>query len=194
MRCWRPQDDASTVLTYPLEVAMIGVVSRVQVRELGSGDAEVLDVVFAGLSARSRYLRFHSPVSRLTAAARRSLTAIGGRHHVALGAFVDGRPIGLVRIVALGAGRAELAVEVVDGWQRRGIGTRLVRAARDRAVELGYGELVAEVLAENSAMLRVVRNVFPIARHARVGAELTIVLPVVDAELGLDDLIGSLVA
>ncbi len=130
--------------------------------------AFVLDVVFAGLSAHSRYLRFHSRVSRLTAAAR--------------------------RIVALGEGRAELAVEVVDAWHGGGVGTRLVRAARDRAVELGYRELVAEVLAENSAMLSVVREVFPIARTTRAGAELTIVLPVVDDELGLADLIDSLVA
>jgi GNAT superfamily N-acetyltransferase len=169
-------------------------VSRVQVRELGAGDAEVLDVVFAGLSARSRYLRFHSPVSRLTPSARRSLTAFDGRAHVAFGAFADGRPIGIVRIVVLGPGRAELAVEVVDAWHGRGVGTRLVRAARDRAVELGYRELVAEVLAENFAMLTVMRQVFPIVRTSRVGSELTIVLPIEDDELGLADLIDSLVA
>ena len=168
--------------------------SRVQVRELGPADAEVLDDVFARLSAQSRYLRFHSPVSRLTAAARRSLTAVDGHDHVALGAFADGRPIGIVRIIVLGASRAELAVEVVDSWHSRGVGTRLVRAARDRAVELGYRELVAEVLAENTAMLSVLREVFPVARTTRVGSELTIVLPVVDDELGLADLIDSLVA
>lgn len=168
--------------------------SRVQVCELGPADTEVLDVVFAGLSAQSRYLRFHSPISRLTATARRRLTAIDGRDHVALGAFADGRPIGIVRLVLLGPGRAELAVEVVDAWHGRGVGTRLVRAARDRAAELGYHELVAEVLAENSAMLTVVRRVFPIARTTRVGSELTIALQIHDYELGLADLIDSLTA
>jgi GNAT superfamily N-acetyltransferase len=169
-------------------------VSRLEVRELGAGDGQVLDVVFAGLSAQSRYLRFHSPVSRLTAGARRSLMALDGRDHVALAAFVDGRPIGIVRIVVRDDGRMELAVEVVDAWHGRGVGSCLVRAARDRAVELGHRELVAEVLTENHAMRAVVRRVFPIARTTRVGPELTIVLPLHDHELGLADLIDELTA
>ena len=157
--------------------------NAVRLRELGPDDGDVLDAVFAGLSAQSRYLRFHSPVTRLATTARRSLTALDGRHHVAFGAFADGRPIGISRIVALGAGRAELAVEVVDGWHGHGVGTRLVQAARDRAAELGYRELVAEVLAENSAMQAVLRRVFPIARTERAGAELTITVPVTDVDL-----------
>ena len=72
-----------------------------------------------------------------------------GRRHIAIGAFVHtGRwwqPIGIVRMVGIGIGRAELAVEVVDAWHGRGVGTALLRAARERATTLGYSELVAEV-------------------------------------------------
>jgi GNAT superfamily N-acetyltransferase len=168
-------------------------VSRVRVRELGPGDGDVLDAVFAGLSAQSRYLRFHSPLPRLDGSVRHSLTAIDGRDHIALGAFADGRPIGIVRIVSVGEGRAELAVEVVDAWQRNGVGTRLLRAARERAAQLGHRELVAEVLAENAAMLTVLRRVFRIARTAFAGAELTITMPVAD-EFGLAGPIDDLAA
>ena len=111
--------------------------SLVRIRELGPGDGDVVDVVFAGLSPRSRYLRFQGPVTELSAATRRSLTALDGRTHVALAAFAQGRPIGIVRIIDLGDGRGELAVEVVDRWQGCGVGTQLLQAARDRAAEHG---------------------------------------------------------
>ena len=97
------------------------------IRELGPGDGDVVDEVFAGLSPRSRYLRFQGPVAELSAATRRSLTALDGRTHVALAAFTQGRPIGIVRIIDLGDGRGELAVEVVDRWQGCGVGTQLCR-------------------------------------------------------------------
>ena len=94
-------------------------------------------MVFAGLSPRSRYLRFQFPVAELSAATRRSLTALDGRTHVALAAFAQGRPIGIVRIIDLGDGRGELAVEVVDRFQGCGVGRQLLQAARDRAADMG---------------------------------------------------------
>ncbi len=150
--------------------------SLVRIRELGPGDGDVVDVVFAGLSPRSRHMRFQSPVAELSAATRRSLTALDGRTHVALAAFVHGRPIGIVRIIDLGDGRAELAVEVVDRWQGRGVGTQLLRAARDRAAGLGYRELVGEMLVVNAAVLAALRRVFPVMRVRRDGSELTITM------------------
>jgi GNAT superfamily N-acetyltransferase len=152
--------------------------SRVRIRELGPADGDVVDVVFAGLSPRSRYLRFHGPVGELSAATRRSLTALDGCTHVALAAFAQGRPIGIVRILDLGDGRGELAVEVVDRWQGCGVGTQLLRAARDRAAELGYRELVGEMLAVNAAVHAALRGVFPVTRVRRHGLELTITMAV----------------
>ena len=153
------------------------VSSQVRVRELGPGDGDVVDLVFAGLSPRSRYLRFQFPIAELSAATRRSLTALDGCTHVALGAFAQGRPIGIVRIIDLGDGRGELAVEVVDRWQRRGVGTRLLQAARDRAADLGYRELVGEILVVNAAAHAALRRVFPDRRVRRHGSELTITMP-----------------
>jgi GNAT superfamily N-acetyltransferase len=152
--------------------------SLVRICELGPGDGDVVDTVFAGLSPRSRYLRFQSPVAELSAATRRSLTALDGRTHVALGAFAQGQPIGIVRIIDLGDGRGELAVEVVDGWQGCGVGTQLLQAARDRAVELGYCELVGEMLVVNAAAHAALRRVFPGTRVRRDGSELTVTMSV----------------
>ena len=165
---------------------------RVLVRELGPDDADVVDVVFAGLSPRSRYLRFQFPISELSAATRRSLTAVDGHAHVALAAFASGRPIGIVRIFDLGNRRGELAVEVVDHWQGRGVGTQLLQAARDRAVAMGYRELVGELLVVNTAVVAVLRRVFPVTRVRRDGSELTItlVLGSEQASLPTEDLVA----
>jgi GNAT superfamily N-acetyltransferase len=171
----------STSTSRDAEVDTAAVTSLVQIRELGSGDGDVVDVVFAGLSARSRYLRFQAPVAELSAATRRSLTELDGRTHVALAAFAKGRPIGIVRIIDLGGRRGELAVEVVDGWQGCGVGTRLLRAARERAVGLGYRELVGEMLVVNAAALKALRRVFRGTRVRRGGSELTITMPLDDA-------------
>jgi L-amino acid N-acyltransferase YncA len=84
----------------------------------------------------------------------------------------------------LAPGRAELSVEVVDAWHGLGVGTRLLRAARDRAPELGHRELVADVLVETSAMRALDgRRVGTHRRHAGQ-----------DDKLGLADLSGSLTA
>jgi RimJ/RimL family protein N-acetyltransferase len=146
-----------------------------------------------GLSPRSRYLRFQFPVADLSAATRRSLTALDGCSHVALAAFVHGRPIGIVRIIDLGDGRAELAVEVVDRWQGRGVGTQLLRAARDRAAGLGYRELVGEMLVVNTAVHAALRRVFPVTRVRRDGSELTITV-LVDGDPASASPLGGRVA
>ena len=165
----------STTTSHDAELA---VRSLVHVRELGPDDGDVVDVVFAGLSPRSRYLRFQFPVAELSAATRRSLTALDGRTHVALAAFAQGGPIGIVRIIDLGDGRGELAVEVVDRWQGCGVGTQLLQAARDRAADMGYRELVGEMLMVNAAAQATLRRVFLVTRVRRDGSELTITMAV----------------
>jgi len=153
--------------------------SFLRIRELGPDDDDIVDVVFARLSPRSRYLRYQSHAAELSADVRRSLNALGGRSQVALAAFAAHRgPTGIVRIVDLGQGRAKPAVEVVDRWQGRGVGTRLLQAARDRAAALGYRELVGEVLAVNDAALGALRRVFPAIRVRRDGAALVVTMPV----------------
>ena len=167
-----------TTTSHDAECDATTVRGLVRIRELGPGDGDVIDTVFAGLSPRSRYLRFQHPVTELSAATRGSLTALDGRTHVALAAFAQGQPIGIVRIIDLGDGSGELAVEVVDRWQGCGVGTQLLQAARDRAVDLGYRELVGELLVVNAAAHAALRRVFLVTRVHRDGSELTITMPV----------------
>jgi GNAT superfamily N-acetyltransferase len=171
----------STTTSRDAECDTATVTSLVHIRELGPGDGDVVDVVFAGLSPRSRYLRFQGSVAELSAATRRSLTALDTRTHVALAAFTQGRPIGIVRIIDLGERRGELAVEVVDRWQGCGVGTQLLQAARDRAASMGYRELVGEMLVVNAAAHAALRRVFRVTRVRRDGSELTITMPIDDA-------------
>jgi GNAT superfamily N-acetyltransferase len=84
-----------------------------------------------------------------------------------------------VRIIDLGGGRGELAVEVIDRCQGRGVGTELLPAARNRAGELGYRELVGEMLVVNGAVHAALRRVFAVMRVRRDGSELTVSTPVV---------------
>ena len=173
-------DSAVTSHDAKLDVATVS--SLVHIRELGPGDGDVVDVVFAGLSPRSRYLRFQFPIGELSAATRRGLTAVDGHAHVALAAFASGCPIGIVRIFDLGNQRGELAVEVIDRWQGRGVGTQLLQAARDRAVDMGCRELVGEMLVVNTAVHAALRRVFPVTRVRREGSELTITM-ILDSKL-----------
>ena len=130
----------------------------IRVRPMLREDAAALDEIFDGLSEHSRYLRYHAGTPALTARMRRTLLDVDGRRHLARVAetVANGRrrAIGVARALDLGGGCAELAVEVVDDWHRRGVGTLLLRAVRDEAFRVGYVELHAHVLPANRAMLR----------------------------------------
>ena len=149
----------------------------VELRELDTSDGDVLDEVFAGMSDESRFLRYLTPMPTLHAQARRALTAVDGGTHVAVVALADGKAIGLARFISLGRHRAELAVEVVDAWQGRGVGTRLGLWIRDRAAALGYTELVAETSAGNGRAQALTRKVFPDHVARREGTVIVFTIP-----------------
>ena len=148
----------------------------VELREFNASDGDVLDEVFAGMSEESRYLRYLTPMPTLHAQARRALTAVDGCGHVAVAAFVDGQAIGLARVIGMGGGRAELALEVVDAWQGRGVGTKLGLWIRDRASGLGYTELIAETSAGNARAQALTRKIFPGSAARREGTSIVFTL------------------
>lgn len=140
--------------------------ARATVRPLTRDDGAAVDAVFGGLSVRSRYLRFHSPVARLTGPMRAALLDVDGHDRVALVAEVR-RPwtaavaVGIARLHRTGPGEAELAVVVVDAWHGRGIGRRLLTEVGDLARDLGYVRLFGLALPENGAVVRLLQRVFP---------------------------------
>jgi GNAT superfamily N-acetyltransferase len=166
-----------------------------RVTELNRDTApEAVDAVFEGLSARSRYLRFHSPTPRLTASARRVLTDVDGERHGAVCATVGGDPIGIARVIKTGECGAEIAVAVIDLWQRRGVGRLLLEELTSIAARMGVAELHGNVLPDNHAMLALVRKVLPGVRLSRDAdtIELSYPLAWVTAEISDADLVQSL--
>ena len=126
---------------------------RVLVRPLGLADRCRLADAFARLGATSRHLRFLGPKPRLTP---RELTVMTDLDHVrddALAAIdaTDGRLVAVARYAAFRGqpGRAEVAVAVVDDWQRRGLGSDLTARLVQRARRQGVARLSATALAEN---------------------------------------------
>lgn len=135
------------------------------VRDLRPDEGDVLDGLLAGMSLHSRYLRFHTPVRRLTASMRRSLLDVDGHDRIALVAEAPGcGPVGIARAVRDPArpDEAEVAFAVVDAWHRRGVARMLVTVLAERARAAGVRRLVARVLPENAGALGLLRALFPV--------------------------------
>jgi GNAT superfamily N-acetyltransferase len=171
--------------------------SAIAVEPLDRADAEqVLDAVFAGLSLQSRLHRFHSPVPRLPPPVRARLVDVDGHRHAAVVAWTRGEPIGIARVIGDGTpgSGADLAVAVVDVWQRRGVGTRLLTAVTDLAERLGYRELRGAVLPENVAMQKLARKVAPWLRAHYDGEVVQLTVPLGEAVWTIthEDLVADL--
>ena len=144
--------------------------SVVLIRQVQSGDAPLLAEGFARLSAESRRLRFLMSKSNLTPAELRYFTEIDHHDHEALGALnpVDGRGLGVARYIrhAEDPAGAEVAVTVIDEWQRRGLGTELLNRLADRARQEGICHFTALVSSDNA-------GVQGLLRESLVGARVT---------------------
>jgi GNAT superfamily N-acetyltransferase len=143
---------------------------RVTVRDLRRDEGDVLDALVAGLSPRSRYLRFHAPIPALSAGMRRVLLDVDGRDRIALVAEADdGTPVGIARMSRDRGfpGEAEIAVSTVDAWHRRGVARVLVTAVAERARAVGVRRLTARVLRENGAAIALFRSAFPVCLTRR---------------------------
>jgi RimJ/RimL family protein N-acetyltransferase len=130
--------------------------ARIRVRPIQPEDKPALVRGFERLSQESVYKRFLSPISKLRPMDLVYLTEVDHHDHEALIAFDDqtGEPVGVVRYVrsATDPQRAEFAITVVDDWQRRGVGTELLRRISGRAKQEGVKIFTALLLAENHEM------------------------------------------
>jgi RimJ/RimL family protein N-acetyltransferase len=150
--------------------------STVRVRPAKPSDAPAVGLLLMGLSDRSRWLRFFSAFPNLAQAVRWA-TEVDNDRRYGLVATVGGHGqmvghAGLER-QSDRPERAEVALEVADAMQGRGLGTALLRQLTEAANELGIRVLDAEVLAENHKMLRVFRDCgYPVKFHRLPGVEL----------------------
>ena len=112
-------------------------------------------------SDASLYKRFHGAKTSLTERELKYLTEIDYLHHVALLAVLkdDDQAIGGGRFIesdeALQPRSAELAFAVGDNFQGIGVGTIILKHLIYLAREIGVKILEADVLSENTAMIRV---------------------------------------
>ena len=135
--------------------------SKVAIRQVRSTDAALLADGFARLSERSRQLRFLGVKNHLTVAELRYLTDVDHHDHEALGALSrDGRGVGVARFIrdTKDPESAEVAITIVDEWQGRGLGTKLLELLSDRARDEGVARFTAAVAADNIASSKMVRN------------------------------------
>lgn len=127
----------------------------VRVRPLGPADADIVLVLHTRLDDRDRYLRFCGSPSDLSRLVRR-MFAEPEASHKAVGAFRAGRLIGVAHYVVLGdSTEAEVALVVEGDVQSHGVGTLLLEHLISAARQNGLQRFVAQVLAENTKMVRV---------------------------------------
>lgn len=156
--------------------------ATVRVRPMVAGDEQALRDLLDGLSIESRWLRFFSAGTDLhrVAAYMSALEPGRGRGLVA----VAGEPERIVAHAAYireTADRAEVAFEVADDWQGRGIATVLLAHLSERATADGIDTFTAVVLPDNHRMIQVFRDsgfAVEVRSHAN---ELEVELP---AQLG----------
>jgi L-amino acid N-acyltransferase YncA len=137
--------------------------TRVIVRPIREEDAEGFARAYTRLSEQCRMWRFLSVAKEISPGLLRYLTSVDQQSHVALVAIDpdSGEILGSARYVKI-PGRypatAELAVEVVDGWQRRGLGRGLVQALGGLAQANGVERLLAIVSNDNVPMQLLMRR------------------------------------
>ncbi|HEY3737143.1 MAG TPA: GNAT family N-acetyltransferase [Jatrophihabitans sp.] len=148
----------------------------VHLRPIVPADSDKLVAFHAGLSARTRYLRYFSAYPRIPEKDLYRFTHVDHQDRVALVAELGTEIIAVGRYERLpGTDEAEVAFVVADAHQGRGIGSVLLEHLAAAAQESGIKRFMAVVLAENPSMIRVFRDAgYEIARtHQQQEVSLT---------------------
>jgi GNAT superfamily N-acetyltransferase len=132
---------------------------RLEIRALRPDDRDELIAAVRRTSGQSLYRRFFAAKRDFSEKEIAFFLNIDFVNHIALVACTEegGRAeiIGGGRYVVVQPGKAEVAFVVVDHYQGQGIGAALMRHLATIARDAGLEELIAEVLPDNAAMLKV---------------------------------------
>jgi len=135
---------------------------RVEIRALRHEDRNGLEQAVSRASAESLRRRFFSVRRHFSEQELEFFSDIDFVSQVALVVVAeeDGGPhiVGAGRYIVLEPGRAEVAFALIDEYQGQGIGAALMRHLAAIARDAGLRELIAEVLPENTAMLKVFKK------------------------------------
>jgi GNAT superfamily N-acetyltransferase len=133
--------------------------SRLLVRPIRPDDADALVALHARLSADTIYRRYFGARPHLAPADVHRFTRVDGHARFALVAMRGSDLVAVARYEGRpGELSAELAVVVDDALQHQGVGSLLLERLLDVAREAGLGELAADVLVGNAAMLTLLRR------------------------------------
>ena len=134
----------------------------VKIRALRPDDRAGMLAAIGRTSKQSLQQRFFTPKKGFSEQEMVFFLEIDFESHVALVAEIDegDRPViaGGGRSIVAQPGQAEIAFVVVDDYQAQGIGTILMRHLAVLARDAGLKELIAEVLPENGAMLKLFKK------------------------------------
>ncbi len=138
---------------------------------ISSADAGALLRFHGRLSDRSIRLRYFSAHLELSPSEVTHFTQVDGKARVALVVERERELVAVGRYDRLDDHTvAEVAFVVADAYQRHGLATMLLHHLADAARSVGITRFVAEVLAENRAMLSVFHDAgFPIESKTELG-------------------------
>jgi RimJ/RimL family protein N-acetyltransferase len=132
---------------------------QVEIRALRPDDRADLVAAVGRTSSQSLYRRFFAVRCNFKEGEIAFFVNIDFITHVALVAVVEesGRPmiVGGGRYIVVEPEKAEVAFAVVDQYQGQGIGAALLHHLAAIARNAGLQELIAEVLPDNTPMLKV---------------------------------------
>ncbi|RJO66736.1 MAG: N-acetyltransferase [Myxococcales bacterium] len=131
--------------------------TKLMLRHIAPADAAREQAFVQGLSAQSSYFRFHGTIKDLSKKELKYFTEPDSRNAVALIVLRGGESgeeeIGVARyVIDPDRANCEFAIVVADKWQKRGIGTRLMKALISHLQASGVKQISGSVLKSNSAM------------------------------------------
>lgn len=134
----------------------------IEIRALRPDDRDEMLAAIGRTSTQSLRRRFFAPKKGFSEQEIAFFLNIDFENHVALVAQIDEDRYPAIagggRYIVVRPGQAEIAFVVVDAYQGQGIGTLLMRHLALLARDAGVKELIAEVLPENAAMLKVFKK------------------------------------
>ena len=132
--------------------------SVAQVRPIRPDDVKLLQEFHERQSPESIYLRFFAPLRHLSDREAQRFANVDYRERVALIVEAGGRMVGVARYDRLtgpDGPRAEVAFNIADDFQGRGVGSVLLEHLAAIGAEAGVQEFVADVLPQNHKMMAV---------------------------------------
>jgi GNAT superfamily N-acetyltransferase len=132
---------------------------QIEIRALKPADEKDMLAALERASAQSLYRRFFGAKRHFSEREKAFFLDVDFVNHVALVAVAEDADrrfiVGGGRYVVVRPETAEVAFVVIDDYQEQGIGTALMRHLTLLARNAGIKKLIAEVLSQNIAMLKV---------------------------------------